>query len=476
MSSAPTIFWFRQDLRLDDNPALLAAIELGEPVIPVFIFDPDIEWAPGGAARWWLHHSLDALATRLSAAGSRIVLRQGRTAAVLGQLVAETGAGSVLWNRLYEPAAIQRDIGIKASLWDQGIRARSFNGSLLVEPGELVTASGAPYRVYTPFWRACSARAPFGTPQAAPPTIPAPAAWPGSEPLAALGLLPTRPDWSGGLAASWTPGEAAAQARLTGFADDGLGTYKTRRDRPDVDGTACLSPHLHWGEIGPRQVWSAVAEGLGSGALAGCESQAEVFLKELVWREFSYHLLFHFPHLPSAPLNERFAAFPWTQDHASQLGAWQRGETGYPIVDAGIRQLWQTGWMHNRVRMVVASFLTKHLLVPWQHGAAWFWDTLVDADLANNTAELAMGRRLRRRRRALFPHLQPGAAGPEIRSERRLCPPLDPGTGAAAGQPDPLPLGRFAGRAHRRRPAPGHRLPGPDDRSSDRPQPGLGRL
>ncbi len=385
-NSSPTIVWLRQDLRLADNPALLAATTGGQPVIPVYILDDAIEWAPGGAARWWLGQSLTRLQADLATAGSRLIVRRGPSADVLDALIAETGARSIVWNRLYEPAAIRRDSAIKASLRSRGITTRSFNASLLMEPGRLLTGSGAPYRVYTPFWRACSGRAPFGRPDAAPCRIPAPESWPQSVPIEALGPQPSGADWTGGLAATWRPGEAAAQQRVADFMRDGLGHYKTRRDRPDIDGTAGVSPHLHWGEIGPRQIWHAVTERIGSGALAGRESQAEVFLKELVWREFSSHLLYHFPSLPEEPLNPRFADFPWTNHAEPLLHAWQRGETGYPIVDAGMRQLWQTGWMHNRVRMVVASFLTKHLLVPWQAGAAWFWDTLVDADLASNSA------------------------------------------------------------------------------------------
>ena len=386
MGTSPTIVWLRQDLRLSDNPALQAAIARGGPVIPVFILDDDIDWRPGSASRWWLRHSLTQLQASLATAGSRLTLRRGRSADVLDTLIAETGAGAVFWNRLYEPAAIRRDTAIKASLQDRGLEARSFKSALLIEPGDLLTASGAPYRVYTPFWKACSARAPFGAPVTAPSAVSAPVTWPSSDPMEALRLGPTGPDWSSGLADAWQPGEAGARQRLAEFVRNGLGYYKTRRDRPDIDGTASLSPHLHWGEIGPRQVWHAVSERLGNGELGGREGQAEVFLKELVWREFSYHLLFHFPTLPDTPLNARFEGFPWIADQAEALRAWQRGETGYPIVDAGMRQLWQTGWMHNRVRMVVASFLTKHLLVPWQAGAAWFWDTLVDADLASNSA------------------------------------------------------------------------------------------
>ena len=385
----PILFWFRRDLRLADNPALAAACRTGRPVVPVFVFDEIDDrgpWPAGGAGRWWLHGSLERLGETLAAHGSRLVLRRGPARQVLLELAREAGAGAVFWNRRYEPAVIARDMELKRALNDSGLKAQSENAALLFEPWALKTAAGHPYRVYTPFWRACRAAAAPLSPTPAPTTVPAPEVWPHSDALDGWGLRPTKPDWASGLRAAWTPGEAAARERLERFLDDGLGGYGDRRNRPDVDGTSRLSPHLHWGEIGPRQIWVAVEERIAAGALSGRERQAETFQKELVWREFSYHLLYHYPELPETPLQHRFAAFPWAPADPAILAAWQRGRTGYPLVDAGMRQLWRTGWMHNRLRMVVASFLVKHLMLPWQLGEAWFWDTLVDADLANNAA------------------------------------------------------------------------------------------
>ena len=342
---------------------------------------------------------------------------------------------------------------------------------MLVEPDALLTGSGTPYRVYTPFWRACGARAPFGRPEAAPAALPRPVDWPYSEPLEAFVPLPARPDWSGGLSDNWDPGETGALKRLTGFVRNGLGFYKTRRDRPDIDGTASLSPHLHWGEIGPRQVWHAVSERLRAGELSGREGQAEVFLKELVWREFSHHLLFHFPTLPDAPLDGRFDNFPWIDGHGEQLRAWQLGQTGYPIVDAGMRQLWQTGWMHNRVRMVVASFLTKHLLIPWQTGADWFWDTLVDADLASNSASWQWVAGCGADAAPYFRIFNPVLQGQKFDPLWRLCRPLGPRARPAPRKRHPLSLGGEAGGAGARWGAAGRHLPGPDRRPPDRAPP-----
>ncbi|MBL8839858.1 MAG: deoxyribodipyrimidine photo-lyase [Alphaproteobacteria bacterium] len=378
--TASTLVWFRQDLRLADNPALAAAAAGGS-VIPVFIRDDAAagEWVPGGASRWWLHHSLAALQRELARRGAPLILRSGPAAAVLDRLVAETGATAVHWNRCYEPAAIARDRAIKAGLEARGIAARSFNGALLFEPWTVETKAGGPYRVFSQFWRTCLAM-----PEPAQPT-PAPAALRGperpgaSETLADWQLLPTAPDWAGGLRAAWTPGEAAARERLDRFTATAVHAYKQERDRPDRAATSRLSPHLHFGEISPRAVWHAVR------AAAGTSVGAESFLSELGWREFSHHLLFHFPDLPTRALRPDFDRFAWRAD-AGAFRAWCRGRTGYPIVDAGMRELWQTGTMHNRVRMIAASFLVKDLLLPWQDGARWFWDTLVDADLANNAA------------------------------------------------------------------------------------------
>ena len=379
----PALFWFRQDLRLADNPGLALAIASGHPVLPVYILDDETPgpWRIGGAARWWLHHSLAALEKSLSSRGAPLLLRRGSAAAVLDALIDETGAAGVFWNRCYEPQAIVRDKAIKASLAARGLRVESANASLLAEPWTLANQSGQPYRVFTPFWRALRAQAAPASPTKAPSSIAA-ATQPSSERLADWALLPHQPDWAAGLRATWQPGEPGAQRRLESFLANDLVDYAAARDRPEPGGTSGLSPHLHWGEIGPRQVWRAT---VAAAAAAGREAAAEPFLRQLGWREFSHHLLYHWPDLPTAPWRDSFARFPWRGD-AAELRCWQRGRTGFPIVDAGMRQLWHTGWMHNRVRMIVASVLVKDLLVPWQQGAAWFWDTLVDADLANNSA------------------------------------------------------------------------------------------
>ena len=382
--SRPVILWLRQDLRLADNPAL-RDVAAAHAVIPVFIDDAEAggRWAPGGASRWWLHHSLHSLGADLAKLGSQLILRRGPSQRVLEDLVDRTGADTVVWNRQYEPWATARDTAIKAGLKARGISVQSHNAALLHEPWTIRTKDDRPYQVYSPFWRACRASGEPPRPQGGPKALIAPDQWPQSDRLDDWRLLPTEPDWAEGLRETWTPGEAGAINRLDTFLDRALNAYKSDRNRPDLDATSGLSPHLHFGEIGPRQVWHAARARMEQAGTA--EDQAEHFLKELVWREFSHHLLFHFPDLPEAPLNQRFAAFPWADDDAL-LRAWQRGRTGYPIVDAGMRQLWHTGWMHNRVRMIVASFLVKDLLIPWQAGEEWFWDTLVDADLANNAA------------------------------------------------------------------------------------------
>ncbi|TSD84478.1 deoxyribodipyrimidine photo-lyase [Mycobacterium sp. KBS0706] len=377
------LLWFRQDLRLDDNPALVAAIRRGGTVIPVFILDPDGEgdWPPGGAGRWWLHHSLAALAESLAARGSRLILRQGPTAKVLDELIEETSATAVLWNRRYEPASVERDMALKSGLKQRGIASESFAAALLFEPSEIRTRSETPFKVFTPFWRACLERGGVAEPHAVPNEIPAPGRWPCSDHLAAWKLRPTRPDWAGGLRETWTPGEAGARKRLTAFLRHGLAGYETRRDRPETDGSSALSPHLHWGEIGPRRAWQAIEH--AAAETPRLRSAADAYQRELGWREFAAHMLVARPEMPAEPLDGRFGAFPWDADREA-LQAWQKGRTGYPIVDAGMRQLWRTGWMHNRVRMIAASLLIKDLRIHWREGESWFWDTLVDADLANN--------------------------------------------------------------------------------------------
>jgi deoxyribodipyrimidine photo-lyase len=382
---AATIVWFRQDLRLQDNPALAAARKLGGAIVPVYILDDSGEgdWPPGGASRWWLHRSLAALDASLRARGSRLVLAAGESGSVLRGLLKSTGATAVHWNRRYEPAVIARDAALKAGLTAAGVEAKSFNAAQLFEPQAVRNKSGGPFQVFTPFWRHCltlPVEAPVKLPAG---DLPAPARWPASLALADLNLLP-KVRWETGLAAAWQPGEAAAVSRLRKFVGSALAEYSERRNRPDTAGTSALSPHLHFGEIGPRQVWAAVQALSKESGVFPANRGAQVFLSEVGWREFAAHLLYHFPSTPGAPLRKEFAAFPW-QRNAAHLHAWQKGLTGYPIVDAGMRQLWQTGWMHNRVRMIVASFLVKHLRLSWREGATWFWDTLVDADLAGNT-------------------------------------------------------------------------------------------
>ncbi len=384
MITTPIIVWFRQDLRLADNPALSAAIDSGRPVLPVFILDDRGagRWPMGGASRWWLHNSLASLATALRKHGAPLILRRGPAAQVLHQLTGETRSDSVYWNRCYEPAIIARDQAIKSALTRAGIDAQSFNAALLHEPWDIKTGDGGPFKVFTPFHRAIERLGPPAMPLRARLKISGVEKLPPSDALADWALLPAKPDWAGGMRMSWRPGEDGAWDRLTRFYEAPRG-YAAGHDRPDIPATSGLSAHLHWGEIGPRQIWADIETHRAHGEIG--ERDAAAFRRQLVWREFCHHLLFHFPALPEQPWREAFANFPWRPDRRL-LKAWQRGLTGYPIVDAGMRQLWVTGWMHNRVRMICASFLIKDLLQPWQDGEAWFWDTLVDADLAQNAA------------------------------------------------------------------------------------------
>ena len=366
-----------------------AALARGGLVIPIYILDDASEgaWPAGAASRWWLHHSLAALDASLRARGSRLLLARGDSGTILEKLRTATGADAVYWNRRYEPSVIARDKTLKADLLARGVEAKSFNAALLFEPHTVTNKQGNPYQVFTPYWRHCLTL-PVAPPTALPAgPFPGPAAdaWPTSLALADLALLPTIP-WDAGFPKTWTPGEAGGQAHLRAFVAAPMAAYEDQRNLPARPGTSRLAPHLHWGEIGPRQVWAAVqALGKDSGVFPPSRG-AQVFLSEIGWREFAHHLLFYYPHTPDQPLREDFNRFPWAADpDGAKLRAWQRGQTGYPIVDAGMRELWHTGWMHNRVRMIVASFLVKHLRLPWQHGAHWFWDTLVDADLASNT-------------------------------------------------------------------------------------------
>jgi deoxyribodipyrimidine photo-lyase len=379
-----TLLWFRQDLRVADNPALQAAVRGGGAVVPLFIYAPEEEgqWAPGGASRWWLHGSLLALDRELAALGSRLILRRAvDTLEELKAVAAAAKATRVLWNRRYEPQVIARDRHIKTELQAAGLEVASYNSALLREPWEVANKSGRPFQVFTPYWRHCAALAEPAEPLPSPPSIPVPKRWPASRRIEELALLP-HIDWAAGIRAAWHPGSAAALASLDHFLQQGFDAYADARDLPGTAGTSRLSPYLHFGEIGPRQIWHGVRRfAQDRGHHTWRQSQ---FLTEVGWREFAHHLLYHYPHTPEQPLRADFAHFPW-KSARQDLRAWQRGKTGFPIVDAGMRQLWHTGWMHNRVRMIAGSFLVKDLLLSWNEGAAWFWDTLVDADLASNT-------------------------------------------------------------------------------------------
>lgn len=381
----PSIVWFRYDLRVADNPALAAAVERGSPVLPVFIWAPDEEgaWPAGCASRWWLHQSLVELAGTFERMGSRLIVRRGPSLAALRDLITEMGANEVYWNRRNEPEMSERDGRIESALRADGVGIETFNGAQLFEPEAVRNQQGFPFQVFTAYWRACLRLREPAAPIPARRRIPAPTRWPMSLPIGSLGLEP-RVDWAAGLRATWHPGERGAAQRLRDFLTRTLDDYATARDRPDHVGTSRLSPHLHFGEISPRQVWHGVRARQKEDLTPDASSSADVYLRELGWREFAHCLLYHFPHMTSEPLRTPFLDFPW-DDNRTALRAWQRGQTGYPIVDAGLRELWATGWMHNRVRMIAASFLVKHLLIDWRDGAAWFWDTLVDADLANNT-------------------------------------------------------------------------------------------
>jgi deoxyribodipyrimidine photo-lyase len=419
--NGPAIVWFRHDLRVADNLALNRAIDLGGAVLALFILDETSKDVRplGGAQRWWLHHSLQALEAKLANLGIPLVLRRGTSADIVRQFVEDAGAAAIFWNRRYDPAGVAIDMSLKADLGRHGLTVESFEGHLLHEPTRVKTGKGDPYRVYTPFWKAIDGQGDPRDPVAAPgkaqqtaPTVP-------SDILADWKLLPTKPNWATTIAETWTPGEDGAHERLNSFIEAAFDGYGAGRDIPGIDGTSRLSPHLAFGEITPYQIWRETKR---RPQQVSTEDRV-TFRKELVWREFSYHLLFHFPDLPKANFNERFDRFRWSDDQ-SAFTAWTKGETGYPIVDAGMRQLWQTGWMQNRVRMIVASFLTKHLLLDWRRGEDWFWDTLVDADPASNSASWQWVSGSGADAAPYFRVFQSGSAGREIRSRRQLCAPL----------------------------------------------------
>lgn len=371
-----TLLWFREDLRLLDNPALHYAASRGE-VLPVFIYPEGL----GGASYWWLHHSLSALMDELAKKGVELILKTGDPAQVLQKVCEQVEVDSVVWNRVYSPHGISQGQNVKTTL-QESVETQSFNGQLLIEPTKILNKQGTPFKVFTPFWRHCVAQ--LNPSELMPtPSIKGVKHAIRSEPIDAWGMLPTRPNWSQGLVERWQPGEAGAQQRWEVFLEGAITRYKEGRDFPAQDNTSYLSPHLAFGEISAKQIWFDAQE-----AIANQEidlTNGTKFLSEIGWREFSRYLLVHFPHIVDQPFNQRFQEFPWRSD-PKLLNAWQKGITGYPIVDAGMRELWHTGYMHNRVRMVVASFLTKHCLTHWQEGMDWFWDTLVDADVANNTA------------------------------------------------------------------------------------------
>lgn len=382
-----SIVWLRDDLRVSDNPALLAGAEASENLVVVYILDqvsPGIR-PLGGATKWWLHHSLEALADKVQRLGGRLVLRQGPAHDVMRELIAETQATAVLWNRRYGGAERELDASIKSFAKASGLTAQSFQASLLFEPWTVRTGSGTPYTVFTPFWKSCInihdvPRMPLDAPPSLPPTPDIT-----SDDLASWNLLPTHPDWSAGLAHRWTIGENAAHERLEHFIAERLTHYAEGRDEPSRLVTSELSPHLRFGEISPFQIWHRVDAAKAHGG-TDLLKNATKFMAEVGWREFSYHLLYHWPDLATVNFDARFDSFPWGEADPDTLAAWQQGRTGIPLVDAGMRELWQSGTMHNRVRMVAASFLIKNLLIDWRVGEQWFWDTLVDADAASNAA------------------------------------------------------------------------------------------
>jgi len=380
MSASPVIVWYRLDFRIDDHPALAEAAATGRPVVPVFVWAPHEEapWPPGAASTWWLHRSLVGLSNSLEEIGGRLFVRDARNSsmeAVLEEVAKEANAEALFYHRRWEPALRDQEARVEQRLRRAGMEVRGFESGLLHAASEIATQQGTPFQVFTPFWKQYQKLGDLPAPVEGPNRLQATKAAIASASIDQLGLLPTIP-WDEGLKESWAPGEAGARLAFDRFQRAAADDYALGRDRPDRVGTSRLSPHLHFGEISPRRVWHDLKRRREEGVAS--------FLREIAWRDFSAHLLHHFPRTPTMPLRPAFEKFPWRRDEAA-LRAWQKGRTGYPIVDAGMRELWHTGWMHNRVRMIVASFLVKHLLNSWQDGARWFWDTLVDADLANNT-------------------------------------------------------------------------------------------
>ncbi len=400
-----TLLWLRRDLRLGDNPALVTAVaearQKGGSLLPIYVWEPRARrrWAPGAASRWWLWTSLSALTTDLRRRGSRLAIGQGDPAVVLPKMARATDADVVVWAAGLEPDERADDLRVTAALAAGGAKPVLVpSANLLYDPAAVLTREGRPYGVFAPYWRSCLRNGPPPMPLPTPQSLPPPPAVPSTQTLASLKAAAV-PRWSAGFDRFWRPGEEGARARLVGFIEDDLMQYADSRDRPATQGTSRLSPHLRWGEVSGRQVWHAVAGDLNEAGLeleaalaptsdraaelAGLGRSASAFVRQLGWREFAHHILLHSPHLPERPLQQHFEAFAW-RDDPNGLEAWRRGRTGYPLVDAGMRELWATGWMHNRARLVAASFLVKDLLVSWREGEDWFWDTLVDADLADN--------------------------------------------------------------------------------------------
>ena len=379
-----TVFcWFHQDLRLGDNPALWEAVSSGSEVIPIYILDDEAAGvrAPGGASRWWLHHSLASLSKDLERLGSRLILARGKAEDIFPKLVAEMEASGIYTHRRNEPWAQAQLERVSTAL--KGKAKLHLCDSVLLKPsGSVLSKSGGRFRVFTPFMNAMLKQGSFRSVIEKPSSIPAPKTWLHSLTLEELDLLPKKPNWGEKLTPFWQIGEQAAHQNLERFITEAIEHYANERDLPSASSVSRLSPHLHFGEISPITIYHRVM-GAQGGSLSG---GAEKFIAEVIWREFCYELLDQFPDMPTRPLRREFECFPWRDNFASDLSAWQRGQTGYPLVDAGMRELYESGWMHNRLRMITASFLTKHLLIPWQEGERWFFDKLVDADLASNTA------------------------------------------------------------------------------------------
>jgi deoxyribodipyrimidine photo-lyase len=381
----PVLFWFRRDLRLSDNGALTAALAGDRAVIPVYIHAPEEElpWSPGAASGWWLHHSLQQLADACKRRGGRLILRDGPTEDALLKLCRETGADAVYANEVFEPVLTRRDQHLVTVLKKHGIALKLHAGNVLRHPATITNRSGGPYKVFTPFYRACVSDGLDLQTCSAPKRFPAVTKQFKSATLNKLNLLPPI-NWYGGLAQRWTPGTVAAQQHLEALEPALVGDYPECRDRPARPGTTAFSPYLHFGEISAREVAARLVAIQGDTRSTAIRNGADTLLRQLIWRDFAHYILWHFPHTSDKPFNDRFKHFKWRRRNQTQLAAWQQGRTGIPIVDAGMRELWHTGWMHNRIRMVTASFLTKNLGQHWLHGARWFWDTLVDADLAQN--------------------------------------------------------------------------------------------